>query len=298
MDEGLKLGEDVELGYRLSQQGAVFVPDDDARSWHLGLSTLMQQQERVNRYNRPFVTDRIADMRHWRTKGRSYTVPWVEVVVDATDRTFEEVRHSVNGSLVGTAADVTVLVTAPWSRLGDERRSPLLDPGRDLRMLRAELVGDSRVRMVEDVADTAFPATYRLRLPAGWSPGRDSLRRLAVEMARRDRGLVSLLMPDGRVARLERTSAFHRARRLTDSTEDLDAVVDEVSKTWWYEAAEEGFTSHLDTAAPDPSAAATLRKGAARRDELAPPVPTPSEPTPTDPAPTLGSRLLRRALRR
>ncbi len=293
MDDTLKLGEDVELGYRLSQRGAVFVPDDAARSWHLGLSTLMQQQERVNRYNRPFVTDRIADMRHWRTKGRSYTVPWVEVVVDAADRTFEEVRHSVNGCLAGTAADITVLVAGPWSRLDDQRRSPLLDPDRDLRMLRAELVGDSRVRMVEEIADTAFPATYRLRLPTGWSPGRDSVRRLCVEMARRDRGLVSLLMPDGRVARLERTSAFHRAMRLTSSGEDLDAVVDQVSKTWWYEAVEEGFTSHLDSGSPEPAAAGTGKRGAARGDGSAG-----TEPAPTEPLPRRAAGILRRALRR
>ncbi len=43
------------------------------------------------------------DLRHWRTKGRSYTVPWVEVVVDATDHTFEEVRHSVTGVLTGSS---------------------------------------------------------------------------------------------------------------------------------------------------------------------------------------------------
>lgn len=321
MDESLKLGEDVELGYRLSQQGAVFVPDVEARSWHLGRSTLMQQQESVNRYNRPFVTDRIADMRHWRARGRSYSVPWVEVVVDATDRSFEEVRHSVNGCLAGTAADVTVLVTAPWGRLDDERRSPLLDPDRDLRMLRAELAGDARVRMVEEVAATAFPATYRLRLPAGWTPGRDSLRRLAYEMARRDRGLVSLLMPDGQVARLERTSAFHRAMRLTDAGEDLDAVVDEVSKTWWYEAVEEGFSSHLDAASPESAASpapagtaspsapgaratGTPRGGAARREGLPRPDAVSAErpygaaKQPRGSLPRRVGRLLRTTLRR
>jgi len=150
-----------------------------------------------------------------------------------------------------------VLVAAPWSRLHDQRRSPLLDPDRDLRMPRAELVGHSRVRMVEETAKTA------LRLPAGWSPGRDSVRRLCVEMARRDRGLVSLPMPGGRVARLERTPAFHRAMRLTSSGEDLDAVVDQVSKTWWHQAVEEGFPSHLDSGSPGPAPTEPLPRRAA-----------------------------------
>ncbi len=42
MDPALKAGEDIELGYRLAQQGAVCsCPDREARSWHLGRSTLM-----------------------------------------------------------------------------------------------------------------------------------------------------------------------------------------------------------------------------------------------------------------
>jgi GT2 family glycosyltransferase len=273
MDQDLRLGEDVELGYRLSQLGAVFIPDSEARSWHLGLSTLMQQRDVVNRYNRPFVTDRIPNLRHWRTRGRSYTVPWVEVVVDATGHSFEEVRHSVQGALTGSVGDVTVLVVGPWSGLSDERRSPLLDPDRDLRMVRAEFAGEARVRCVDRAARTAFPATYRLRLPAGWSPGRDTVRRLGVEMARRDRGLVSLLLPDGRVGRLERTSAFHRAMRLTGQDADvtrIDEVVDRVSKTWWFEAAEEGFTHLVDSgqtgpAAVAPQEASPPRKAPSRR---------------------------------
>jgi GT2 family glycosyltransferase len=270
MNPELKLGEDVELGYRLSQKGAVFVPDAEATSWHLGHSTLMRQRDAVNRYNRPFVTDRVPSLRHWRTRGRSYTVPWVEVVVDATDHTFEEVRHSVAGALTGTVSDVAVLVVGPWSRLSDERRSPLLDPDRDLRMVRAEFAGEARVRFAERPAPTAFPTTYRLRLPAGWSPGKDTVRRLGVEMARRDRGLVSLLLPDGGIARLERTSAFHRAMRLAGRDADpdhIDDVVDRVSRTWWYDAVEEGFTHLLDPVPTEGIAGRTAskRRGAAHR---------------------------------
>ena len=305
MDESLRRGEDVELGYRLSQLGAVFVPDQDARSWHLGPSALMQQRDDVRRYNRPFVTDRIPSVRHWRTKGRGYTVPWVEVVVDATGATFEEVRHSVNGALTGSVADVVVLVTGPWHRLSGQRHEVLLDPDRELRMLHAEFAGEARVRFVEEAPATAFPATYRLRLPVGWSPGRDSVRRLAVEMARRDRGLVSLLTPDGRVGRLERTSAFSRAMRLRGPGEDLDAVVDDVSRTWWYEAVEEGFTSHAapdaEAAEPAPSApAGTARRGAARRRALGrqPTAPQPAPPGPSTRLRRLARRTLRRALRR
>ena len=264
MDTSLKLGEDVELGYRLAQQGAVFIPDYEARSWHLGRSTLMQQSDDVNRYNRPYVTDRISDLRHWRTRARSYTVPWVEIVVDARGRGYDEVRHSVNGALRSGAADVVVSLLGEWSLVDDDRRATLSHPDRNLKALRAEFQGEPRIHFVEEIAASAFPAANRLRLPVGWSPGRGTIRRLAVEMARRDRGLVSLLLPDGQVARLERTSAFRRAARLAGPSENLDDVVDHVSGTWWYDAPEEGF-NHVSSV-PDRDFSATPRAGWVRGD--------------------------------
>jgi GT2 family glycosyltransferase len=264
MDTSLKLGEDVELGYRLAQQGAVFIPDHEARSWHLGRSTLMQQSDDVNRYNRPYVTDRISDLRHWRTRGRSYTVPWVEIVVDARGRGYDEVRHSVNGALRSGAADVVVSLLGDWFRVDDDRRATLSHPDRSLKALRAEFEGEPRVHFVEEISESAFPAANRLRLPVGWSPGRGTIRRLGVEMARRDRGLISLLLPDGQVARLERTSAFRRAARLAGPSENLDDVVDQVSGTWWYDAPEEGF-EHVSSV-PDRDFSATPRPGWVRGD--------------------------------
>jgi GT2 family glycosyltransferase len=287
MDDELKLGEDVELGYRLAQRGAVFVPDRDACSWHLGRSTLMQRQETVNRYNRPFVTDRMPDLRHWRAKRRSYTVPWVQVVVEAAGHPFDEVRASVQGALTGSVADVEVLVVGPWSRLSDERRSPLADPDGDLRLLRAEFRGEPRVRFLGEVPDTAFPATFRLLLPAGWSPGPDSVRRLALEMTRRDLGLVSLLLPDGCVARLERTSAVNRALALlraggpvvpaTERPEAaaVDDLVDQVSGSWWFEGEEEGFVRPAPPEGPSGAPPAEPTGGAA---PAAPERPRPGRP--------------------
>ena len=79
-------------------------------------------------------------------------------------------------------------------------------------------------------------------LPAGWAPEREAVARLAREMSKLDRGLSSVLLPDGQVARLERTSAFTRAARVARPGEDLDDAVDAVSGTWWFDGVEEGFT--------------------------------------------------------
>jgi GT2 family glycosyltransferase len=298
MNSLLKLGEDVELGYRLAQQGAVFVPDDDARSWHLGRTTLMQQQDDVNRYNRPFVTDRVPDLRHWRTKGRSYSVPWVTAVVDAQDHTLEEVRHSVDALLTASFHDLEVVLVGPWGRLGDERRSPLGDPDRELRLVQAEYVGEGRVRFEEDVPATAFPAPYLLRLPTGWAPATETVARLAREMMKLDRGLSSVLLPDGQVARLERTSAFARAGKVVAPGEELDDAVDAVSGTWWFDGTEEGFAWHADPAAEAAPAAKTesrparppAGRGGASRDALT------AQPAPETPPAQERKRSLRQRL--
>ena len=276
MSSLLKLGEDVELGYRLAQVGAVFVPDREARSWHLGRTTLMQQQDEVNRYNRPFVTDRVPDLRHWRTKGRAYSVPWVTAVVDARDATLEQVKHSVDALLTASFTDLQVVLVGPWGRLDDARRSPLGDPDRELRLVQAEYVGEGRVRFAENVPESAFPAPYRLLLPAGWAPEREAVARLAREMSKLDRGLSSVLLPDGQVARLERTSAYGRAARLVRPGEDLDDAVDDVSGTWWFDGVEEGFTWVDDVSSSDGTDAAAgtgprkpKDRGAPSRDGLA-----------------------------
>ncbi|WP_449064458.1 glycosyltransferase family 2 protein [Planomonospora algeriensis] len=59
MDTSLVLGEDTELGYRLSQQGAVFVPEAGARSWHLGTHTVGVREAEVKRHNWPLLAERV-----------------------------------------------------------------------------------------------------------------------------------------------------------------------------------------------------------------------------------------------
>jgi GT2 family glycosyltransferase len=50
----LVLGEDTELSYRLSQQGAVFIPDRSAEAWHIGESQMRADKEQGMRYRQPF----------------------------------------------------------------------------------------------------------------------------------------------------------------------------------------------------------------------------------------------------
>lgn len=243
MDPAMKLGEDIELGYRLQARGGLFIPDGDARSWHLGRTQVMQRQEEVNRYNNAFFADRVPDFRKARRNtGRGYAIPYVQVVVDAHGAGYDSVLHSVHGVLDAKPHDVSVLVVGPWNELGDARRPPLLDPLKEARMLEAELSGDPRVHLVESVASSAYPSTFRFVLPVGWAPGPKTVLTLLEQMRRRGHGLMSVVMPDGAVARLECVPAWERAVRLARNGEDLDDVVDEIAGTWWCEGREEGFT--------------------------------------------------------
>ncbi|MED7926975.1 glycosyltransferase [Nonomuraea sp. LP-02] len=251
MDDDLVLGQDTEMGYRLSQAGAVFVPEPAARAYHLGPTMRMRDKPAIDRVSHAFVADRVPAYRWLRGHpGRQWKVPYVTAVVDGTAG-YDEVRASVDALLAATVPDLSVLVVGPWDTLRRERRAPLRDPALDLVLVEGHYRYDGRVRLAaaEDV-DPAVP--YVLRLPAGWVPGEDSLARL-LDLARDEGlGLVNVLLSESAegvvAARLERLSAFARARLVAGPDEDLDDVVDEVSGVTWVDGETYGFTA--EAAAP------------------------------------------------
>ncbi|MFG3436267.1 glycosyltransferase [Nonomuraea sp. NPDC047897] len=163
LDTSLVLAEDTELGYRLTQAGAVFVPDPEARAWHLGLPTAMRDMAALKRYNDPYVADRVPYRRYLRAEpGRQWLVPYVDAVVPAGP--YEDVRATVDGLLAGSLPDVRVTVEGPWASLGAGRRSPLRDPDLDLRLVHATFEHDARVRLSDPA--TARPAGRTAPWPA------------------------------------------------------------------------------------------------------------------------------------
>ncbi|MFF5113332.1 glycosyltransferase [Streptosporangium sp. NPDC000509] len=241
LDTSLTLGEDTELGYRLTQTGAVFVPDAEALSWHLGTTTAMRRPADVRRHNDPFIADRIPYRRHLRTDaGRQWLVPYVDVVVDAEGASFEDVRASVDGALASTLPDVRVTLTGPWGSLTGERPAPLDDPLLDLRLLRGQYAHDGRVSFAEHVPATSAPAPFRLLCPAGWVPGADSLATLIERAEKEDEGLLLVALDEDEsgvlAARLERTSAVARAMRVAREGERLDDVIADLHGATWLDA--------------------------------------------------------------
>ncbi len=305
MDLALKLGEDSELGYRLAECGAVFIPDRAARSWHLGRTHVMRRQDEVNDYNFPFLADRIPDGRVKRaTAGRQYAVPYVEVVLDVTDRPHADVVATVDAVLASTVPDIVVTLVGPWASLTDERVAVLDDPRLDTRIVHASYVSDSRVRLVDtfpDQREGRSPATFRLTLSsAGGAPRPRALNRRVREIEWTHHGLRSALMPDGSTARLERTAAVQRALRVRGASDDLDDVVDELFGSWWVDGPETGWAPSRSLssarlpgrsgAAQDPAALPDT-EGGDRKERAA--APAPGAP----PAPPPPSRLRRTLVR-
>ncbi|GII91248.1 glycosyltransferase family 2 protein [Sinosporangium siamense] len=247
MDTDLILGQDTELGYRLAQAGAVFVPEPEALGYHLGPTMRMRGKAPIDRVSHALVADRIPAYRWLRSHpGRQWKVPYVEVVVDAEEAGYDEVRATVDAVLAGTVPDVAVALTGPWDDLVPERRAPLTDPRLDLVLLRGHYAPEGRVRLAPADGGSAPPAApYRLRIPAGWVPGEDGLAGLLDVAREGGYGLVAVLLDEDDeqvyAARLERTSAFARAEVVRAEGEPLDDVVDEVAGVMWVDAESCGF---------------------------------------------------------
>lgn len=242
MDRSLLLGGDTEFGYRMAQAGAVFVPESEARCWHLGLSQMKSRPEEGRRYRAAHLGHHIPLYRHWRQEpGRQWQVPYVDVVVEASDAGYESVHATVTGALASTLPDIAVTVQGPFSALPDHDRAVLDDPQLDLRLIRASFARDGRVALRDTVPPTSAPAPFRFRCPAGLVPSADALRRLTDLAEREMFGLVQLAVErDGEllVARLERTAAMARAARLRVGDEDLDQLVDELFGSYWLDGTE------------------------------------------------------------
>ncbi|GAA4909243.1 glycosyltransferase involved in cell wall biosynthesis [Nonomuraea thailandensis] len=242
MDTSLVLAEDTELGYRLTQAGAVFVPDPESRAWHVGLPTAMRDHGALKRYNDPYVADRVPYRRYLRTDaGRQWLVPYVDVTVPEGS-SYEDVRATVDALLAGSLPDVRVTLTGPWDLLTPGRRSPLADPGLDLRLVHAAFEHDPRVHFSPPRTGTA---PFRLSVPPGWVVAQDTVERLVAYLEEHDSGTLCVALEETEAgvttARLDRTAALSRAALVAGPGESLDDLVDALFGLEWVDGETWGF---------------------------------------------------------
>ncbi|WP_181309933.1 glycosyltransferase [Nocardioides campestrisoli] len=253
-DPQLRLGEDMALGHELAQVGGVFVVEREARSWHLGRSQVLRRAEQVNRYNDPYLANLVPAMRPKRRKhGRSYEVPYVEVVVPVADRLTDsevaqgadEVVACVDALLDADFSDLRVLLVGPWGRVHEERIQPVEDPALELRIVHRSYRGEPRVSLVESApghCPESTDAEFRLTLPdTSHAPLPQALQRLLDDLERTHHGRRTITYPDGAEARLERIAALARVERVAQVGDDRDELMEEAFGTGSYAAKEVGF---------------------------------------------------------
>ncbi|MBQ1083586.1 glycosyltransferase family A protein [Nocardiopsis sp. B62] len=232
----LVLGEDTHLGYRFAQNGAVFVPELEAGSWHLGLPQMEARREEGGRFRRPFVGSRLPLAEERRSlRGRQWEVPLVDAVVETEGAGFDEVAQTVDALLAGDVADVRVTLVGRWSRVTPGRHRVLDDPDLDVRLLHEHYRCEPRVRLAESepVGDPDVP--FVLRAVPGQPMAPHALNHMIGLADETHSGLVRATGPGDDLGgpRLERVAALARARRLRVAEEDLDDLVDRVAGVHW-----------------------------------------------------------------
>ncbi|MGW4800871.1 glycosyltransferase [Nonomuraea sp. NPDC004297] len=252
MDTSLVLAEDTELGYRLTQAGAVYVPDPESRAWHIGVPTAMRDHRALKRYNDPYVAELVPYRRYLRTDpGRQWLVPYVDAeVVMSAGHSYEDVRATVDSLLAGSVPDVRITVTAPWDLLTADRRAPLADPHLDVRLVRAAFEHDPRVHLRPPQGPPPpGTAPFRLSAPPGWVASEDTVERLVAHLEEHDGGTLCVALEetaDGvTVARLDRTAALSRAALVAgpgdDPDDDPDDLVHALFGLEWLDGESWGF---------------------------------------------------------
>ncbi|MDS1269564.1 glycosyltransferase [Lipingzhangella sp. LS1_29] len=247
MDPAMVLGGDTEFAYRVGQTGAVFVPDPDSSSWHLGRSQMQSRRDEGTAVRHPYVANRVPLLEsRRRTRGRQWEVPYVDILLDVTGLSTgmvsaADVRPTVEALLDGDLTDVRITLVGDFSELGSERRAPLDEPLREVRLVHETFRAESRVRF--HTADPDPQVTFRLFWPATLRPSRSAVRILTEEANRQGAGLLCVTGA-GATPRLERTAAFARAahlagrRRGDPADPELDALVADVYGLYWMHGTE------------------------------------------------------------
>ncbi|GIF52731.1 GT2 family glycosyltransferase [Asanoa ferruginea] len=250
LDTSLRLGEDTEFGFRLTQAGAAYVPEPKAGSWHMGPTNMMQRGEQLRRYNHPFLADLMPHPRWLRPAGnRAWKVPLVTAVVPA-EGSFELVRTCVDRLLASDVNDLRILLVADWSAITQERMSVLNDPLLDRRLIEATYRSEPRVALVSAVPETVYPSPYLLRVPVTCGVDANTVRRLVGVADEWQVGLVRVLPPGvtGPDAAVElwRTSALSRAARIRRADETWEKAVLAVAGERWVSGTDFAVTDLAD----------------------------------------------------
>lgn len=146
-DESMKLAEDTELGYRLHNAGAIFIPDLDSKAWHLGETAMMKHRDKLLEHNHALLAQRVPLLRKLRKNKNHiiYKTPTAVVNIKSTEATADSVVTLAGDILNGMAGfDARIHIVLP-SSFSEYRYSPLNDSFQRTRRMVNELRFDRRV---------------------------------------------------------------------------------------------------------------------------------------------------------
>lgn len=225
-DGDMKLGSDTEFGYRLNQAGAVFIPESNSSSWHLGMGQMKTARKAGQQQRLPFLTQRIPLYRQRRlAPARNWRVPLVDVIVEYRDNMkISQVDKLLAPLLGGSVPDIRVHLINP-AEATDTPRGKVLDAkGGHWPLVRELYAAEPRVVLGRTEPDVDPAVPFRLH----WHEGRTGLDSIRFLFERMEADRLGLLTTGGAVqVRMERQAAFARARQY--EPHDLDS---EVNRVW------------------------------------------------------------------
>lgn len=199
-------GEDVELGFRAYNAGAVMIHDRHAVAWHNGEASGVHADKRVGLQRSSLQLASLVPSDRYRAPGAVYPAPKVVVEIDVEGLDELSANACILSWLSGSERDVAVVV-----RADDARRHDLGRPW----------ASETRVRFDSLPADAMRRALVlvTLRHPLVAEP--DSLERLVAEATPPTGvGIVDVMVDDAVVATVARTRALARAKRWVEDEQD------------------------------------------------------------------------------
>ena len=243
-NESFRTAEDTELGWRALMYGFTLVPEPQAKSWHLGLTTFNSNSDAMFAHNNPNLAHWIPGLRHLRKNrefaGPIWTVPDQHLIIECSNISLERFRERIS-DFIKKGGQTRFTLLGDWSSL-DLRYSPTNDPYSQLRGIRDWYLGDPRIEFIETPQDRSLaieeilhlaavdstPITYYLEAAIDQSL---KLSMLRVELLKSKLGLIGTVDDRGYRAFALFTPALARATRRNASS--LYKTIDEVWGVRW-----------------------------------------------------------------
>lgn len=204
---GIRGAEDIELGYRLYVDGALLVPDREARFWHQGRRFFDSGAADGAKRRRAPVLERFIPVAPFRAPQGSSdpeAVPVVKVVADVSDWSPSEVTGFLKSAACTRYRDASfIVVGAP----------PELQPSSP--RLRVEFVDDP------PALDTMTPIPIQMRVNEPVVLGRYTIGDVARRLQRQPVGRLEVLSGDRKVADVYLTRALRRAARARPTSDGV-----------------------------------------------------------------------------